>query len=184
MVNEALAELFDVLVMSRDGYFKTSTVLSMTNNSANLPSDFYKELLVTAGTGTALFEVLPLESYRDRLNCNEPRYWIGSRVITVYPLSMVQPVTLEYVPNCPVLAADEAIPVDMDRFREYIAVSASIKVKAKRKQDASDLLDRLGKLRERVVSAVTGRSAGPKKVPMPAREQRTGWFDRTRRYYY
>jgi len=185
MVNEALAELFDVLVMTRDGYFKISVPLTLdTNQQSNLPSDFYKELLVTAGVGAGLFEVLPLESYRDRLNCTEPRYHISSRVITLYPLSMVQPVTLEYVPNCPVLGLTDPMPVDMERFREFVAVTASIKVKAKRKQDATDLLNRQGQLRQRAIAAVTGRNAGPKKVPMPIREQRTGWFDRTRRYFY
>ncbi len=186
MTNEALSELFDLLVMTRDGYFKTSATLALTGSpaQANLPTDFYKELLVTAGTGAGLFEILPLESYRDRLNCTEPRYHISSRVITVYPISMVQPVTIEYVPNCPVLELADPMPVDMERFREYVAVCASIKVKAKRKQDANDLVGRLGQLRARVVTSVTGRNAGPKKVPMPQREQRTGWFDRTRRYLY
>ncbi len=184
MANESMSELFDLLVMSREGYFKTSVELTLVDNASNLPSDFYKELLVTAGTGAGLFEILPLESYRDRLNVTEPRYHISSRVITVYPLSFVQPVTLEYIPNCPVLESADPMPVDMERFREYVAVTASIKVKAKRKQDARDLLDRQAKLRERVVTAVTGRTAGPKKLAMPAREQRYGWFDRTRRYFY
>lgn len=182
MANEAMAELFDLLVMTREGYFKTSAELTMTDNASDLPSDFYKELLVTAGAGAGLYEVKPLESLRDALNCNEPRYHISSRAITVYPLSFVLPITLHYVPNCPVLEPDDPMPVEMERFREYIAVTASIKVKAKRKQDAQDLLNRQGQLRQRVITAVTGRNAGPKKVPMPDREQTERWYDRVRRY--
>lgn len=180
MANEVLAELYDVLVMSREGYFQTSATLTLTNNASNLPADFYKELAVTTGTAPNLTNVPPLESLADRVNVQGPRYWIGSRVITFYPVNVVPPgpVTLDYVPNCPVLVAADAMPVDMERFREYIAVGAAIKVKTKRAQDASLLIGRLGLLRSRIIAAVTGRKAGPKKVPMPLKEQgyRNAWF--------
>lgn len=188
MVNEVLAELYDDLVMAREGYFQTSVTLTLASNASNLPTDFYKELSVSSGTAPNLVEILPLESYRDRMNCIGPRYWIASRVLTVYPLNVspLLPVTLDYVPNCPVLADATNIPVDIERFREYLAVGASVKVKAKRKQDATDLLNRQGQLKARIIQSVTARTAGPKKVPMPAREQnRYGWFNnRYNRYGY
>lgn len=178
MANEVMAELFDDLVMAREGYFQTSATLTLVNNASNLPTDFYKEVGLFGGQYPNQYEILPLESYRDRLNCDTPKYWIASRVITVYPLAPVGPITLDYVPNCPVLADAENIPVELERFREYMAVGASIKVKAKRKQDSSDLMKRLGQIKARIIQSVTARKPGPKKVPMPAREQnRYGWFN-------
>ena len=181
MANEVLAELYDTLVMAREGYFQTSATLTLVNNASNLPTDFYKELAVTSGTAPVLANIPPLESLNDRVNANGPAYWIGSRVITFYPVNVVppSPVTLDYVPNCPVLLTGDNMPVDMERFREYVVVGASIKVKTKRSQDASLLIGRLGMLKTRITAAVTGRKAGPKKVPMPLKEQgyRNGWFN-------
>lgn len=181
MANEVLAELYDMLVMSREGYFQTSTALTLVSGASNLPADFYKELAVTSGTYPNISNIPPLESLNDRVNVDGPRYWIGSRVITVYPTNVAvpTPVTLDYVPNCPVLVSGDAMPVDMERFREYIVVGAAIKVKTKRRQPAELLIGRLGMLKSRIVAAVTGRKAGPKKVPMPLKEQgyRNGWFN-------
>ncbi len=188
-VNECLSDLYDTLVMTREGYFQTSVDLTLDadDNEANLPSGFYKELGLTCGSGDSKREILPLESFNDRNRCSDERYWIGSRVLTVYPQNVhpPSPVTLTYVPNCPVLTDGAAIPVDMERFREHIVVAAAIKIKTDRQQDAGNLIRRLERLDERVKNAVTGRKAGPKKVPMPAREQaRSGYWQYSSRRYW
>lgn len=182
MANEVMAELYDDLVMAREGYFQTSTVLTLVANASNLPGDFYKEIAVSSGTAPNDTNIPPLESFNDRNACLGPMYWLASRVITIYPTNIPPPapVVLHYVPNCPVLALSDAMPVDMERYREYIVVGASVKVKTKRAQDASLLVGRMGVLHTRIIKSVTGRKAGPKKVPMPKSEQnyRSGWFDR------
>ncbi len=175
-VNECLADLYDTLVMAREGYFQTTEELAIdvaTGNADDLPCCFYKELGLTCGSGDSKYEIPPLESFNDRFRSCGPRYWIASRGLYIYPqnVAVPGPVTLTFVPNCPVLASDGNLPVDMERFREHIVVATSIKIKSDRQQDSSKLEKRLERLDMRVKNAVTGRKAGPKKVPMPAREQ-------------
>ena len=137
--NDSLAELYDILVQAREGYFQTSALLALVSNSSNLPTDFYKELGLSAGNVDAhsAWRIPPLESFNDRFDSTG--YWIASRVLTVYPTNIAPPVpvTLTYVPNCPVLLLADPIPVDLERFREYLAVSVSIKIKNARAQDAT-----------------------------------------------
>lgn len=186
MANEVLADLYDKLVSAREGYFQTSTPLTLVSNSSNLPEDFYKEIGLTGGTAPNLYNILPLESFNDRIFVDGLRYWIASRVITIYPITIapVAPVTLTYVPNCPVLADAANIPVDLERFRRYIAVGASIIVKAKRNQPSTDLLRQMAILDARVTNMATGRKAGPKIVAMPASEQRGSWGYMTGRRHW
>jgi hypothetical protein len=86
-------------------------------------------------------------------------------------------VTLDYAPNRPVLLAANPIPVDLERFREYLAVSAAIKIKTKRQQAADQLNLRLygpdGKsgIKGRVINMSRGRKSQPKSPAIPAHER-------------
>lgn len=144
-------------------------------------SRFYKELALCHGSGAAAREIPPLDTITDRNRVVTPHYWIQGETLSFYPAANVPagPFTLDYVPNCPVLEDGDVLPTQLERFREFMEVGAAVKVQIKRQKDTSELERRQLALRQRVVSAVSGRKAGPKRIPMPAKEQyrhgRRGW---------
>ena len=179
MVNSTLAELYDEIVMSREGYFQWSTELTLVSNSVNLPTDFKSHISLTSGTAPVLYEILPLESFKDRIGCEGPRFWIASRVLTVYPenIAPLLPVTLTYVPNAPVLLDAANIPVDMERFREYLEVGTAIKIQGQRGKDVGPLTLRMfgrdgkGGIHGRVIRSIVTRKAAPKIPSIPDSER-------------
>lgn len=62
LINEAYAELYDVLVAAYEHYFVSLTTVTLTAGTTtyNLPADFYKVLAVDFQTGGSWQPVLPL----------------------------------------------------------------------------------------------------------------------------
>ena len=137
-------------------------------------TDFLKELGLSYGTGADLREIPPLPTLTDRGRVTTPHFWLAGDVLSFYPSTHLPsgPITLDYVPRCPVLVDGDVLPVELERFRDFIEVGSVIPIKAKRgmTDDVVSFTAKQQGIRTRIVASLAARKAGPRMIPMPAGE--------------
>jgi hypothetical protein len=168
-LNDLLSELYDKFVIEKEGYFQTiGATLTFTGNLAPLPADFYKETSVYSGSIGSRCIVDPLDTWEERFRkCG---FWIMARNIMVFPenVAVASPMFIDYVPSCPVLAIGTAIPVELEKFTEWLKVGLAIKIKSARNQDYSLLQKTFDRLNDRIKKMATARKSSPKVPAIPS----------------
>jgi hypothetical protein len=185
-LNDLISELYDMFVIEREGYFQTSAILTVVNGVAALPTDFYKEISLWSGTTSNPIPIKMLDSYIDRFSdCGA---WISAKNVQFFPVSNppANPVNIDYIPVCPVLAVGTAIPTEFEKFVEWLKVGLTIKIIDARKQQVSASMDRTFKrLTDRITKMATARKASPRVPAIPDSEKRNGfWWNRRNRFPY
>lgn len=135
--------------------FEATTIFQLDQPA----TDFYKELGLSKLHGDRPVPVDPLASYGARNDLDGPKFWIGGQYLTIFPSTRqhVGDYVLDYVPNCPVLAAGDVLPPELERWKELITVVMGIKFMTKRRQDTSDLERRQVKLEQGIIQAASSR---------------------------
>ncbi len=181
-LNDLISELYDMFVIDREGYFQSTATLTVTNNAATLPADFYKEISLWSGTATSPCPIDMLDSYEDRFT--ESGAWISANNVTFYPVShaVQQPVQLDYIPSCPVLTTATAIPQAMERFAEWLKVGLTIKIKSARNQEYAGFQKTFERLTQRIVKMTKSRRSPTRTPAIPESEKRSVFGLRRVRY--
>lgn len=135
------------------------------------PSLMFKEIGVTRYAGNTPETIDPLPGYPSRNDWGQGgrrRYWIHGQTLSVWPqvngVSHAGPYVLDYVPNCPVLAAGDFLPAELERWKELISVKMAKKFLTKRRQDTSDVTAQEALLKSEVVIAAGQRKAEVRKL--------------------
>ena len=140
-------------------------------------SDFQAELGCSYGIGANLREIPPLPTLTDRGRVSTPHFWLAGDVLTFYPATNLPtgPITLDYIPRCVVLQDGDILPVELERFRDFIETGAVVAIKAKRgmTEDVAAFTVKQQALRARIVTALAKRKAGPRPIPMPQEHHRS-----------
>jgi hypothetical protein len=183
-LNDLIAELYDMFVIEKEGYFQSSATLAFTNNVATLPADFYKEISIWSGSASNPIPLPMLKTYGDRFfECGA---WISAESITFYPTNQAPPlpVTLDYVPICPVLTIGQAIPTELEKFVEWLKVGVTLKIKQARDKPAGDTQKTFERLTARITKMTTARKASPRVPAIPASEKNNGfWWNKRRSFF-
>lgn len=152
-INEAIAELYDLVVSSHPHYYLSSFAFTLAANNTQV---------LTALT-PAFYKLRGLDYL----------YSGSQRPLTVHPLNFAErnqysntnfagPYVLWYTPQPPVLALD-ADPLDfiLDVWSEYIPVTAAIAGSMKEEGPTDDMLTRKAQIVERVRAAAPNRDGEP-----------------------
>lgn len=181
-LNDSVSELYDMFVIDREGYFQNTSTLTITNNVATLPTDFYKEISLWSGSAASPCPIDMLDSYEDRFT--ECGAWISSTNVTFYPIShaVQQPVQLDYIPNCPVLLIGTAIPAAFEKFQEWLKIGLTIKIKSARDQEYTNFQKTFDRLTNRIVKMTKSRRSPTRTPAIPDSEKRSVFGLRRVRY--
>jgi hypothetical protein len=175
LINEAGAELHDIVVLSFEDYLLTSGTVSIVagTQSYALPSDFYKERGVDYTSGGTTYTLRPF-LFRERNyygglgglvsdDVANLRYQIlGSNIRFVPSPAGSGTVTLWYIPTYTALSADaDTISTAYaPGWEAFIVLGAAIKALKKEEADTSSLEMERQDLRQRIEGALKGRASG------------------------
>lgn len=192
LANEAIAWLYDLLVLTWQQYNVTKQPFALTTTNtldlSALDGGFYKEVGVDwfpTGNTQVPVVVPPLDNFTDRDRANERRYFISQQTLTIYPgFNYSGNYVLWYTPDPPVLADGTAtIPREMERWKEMITLKGAIMARIKKEQPTAELETRLTEQVKRIEVAASQRKAEPAQIPMRkgdydsvARNMFGGWW--------
>lgn len=185
-INNSLASLDDILIGTYDDY-RVSTfqsVLSGTNATIPIPSNFYKLRAVDFNSGQGQVNWQTIYSFQlpernrsqNNLNTivnpyinNDLSYRLSDAGIIIMPAERAAGTyQIWYVPKFIALAdTDDTLTIQMDTqaWVEYSIVDVCIKILNKQNLDPSGFMAEKAELKQRIVSAAKNRnSAGPKRV--------------------
>lgn len=152
-INEAIGELYDLIVSSHPHYYLSS--FAFTLSSSNIQS--------IAALTPAFYKVRGLDYLSS--GTQFPR--------TVHPLNFAErnqygnvnfsgPYVLWYTPQPPILAADgDTLDIILDVWSEYIPVTAAIAGSMKEDGPTDDMLLRKDQVAKRVLAAAPNRDGEP-----------------------
>ena len=159
IINNSIAELYDFLIAARgmDWYEKVPPQ-TFTTDGRNpalypLPADFYQLIIMEANLGG--FNV-PLTPY---MRVERGRLSLG-------PAQGGMPITVWYVPTCPLLVNDSDTYDGINGWEEYVINDVTAHFIEKEESDASPFYKRKAELTERIARLAPDRDAG-----MPAKRQ-------------
>lgn len=175
-INSGLKELYDILVIGREGYFESEYTTTTVANQSDyaLPTDFMKLLdvdLEISGQGGEYYAVLPYSnSARNRLANVDgsttnyaaalPQYKLRGgnlRLLPVPPAGLS--LRLKYIPVVGELSddADELSDIVLDQWSEYIEMYAAIRAMMKEDRDVGYYQRDLAKMAQRIQAASLNR---------------------------
>jgi hypothetical protein len=171
--NEAIAELYDILVEKDDDRFVTSTVLATAINvdSVALPGGFYelRKLEIVDGTSQSGYRRLrpcAVDSKHlfstARLYGKMYRYWLNAYQVTLVPTPQaVESLRLYYVPVAPTLVNDADILDGWNGYEELVIQLMWRRCLIRRDLDTGQTDREIERLIERVKTASDGRDDEP-----------------------
>lgn len=164
-INSAAQELYDILVSKTQDYYTISSniVTDGTSNSFNLPSNFYKLVLLEYslnGRMTPMKRFNFQEKNRYENNAQILRYRIIKDQIQFNPVPAAQTVVLWYVPAFTRLSSDSDTLDGVNGWEEYVVVEAAIKAAIKDEADVSALMAQKQALMKRIEDMSDNRDQG------------------------
>ncbi len=190
LINEAGAELHDLVVLSFEDYLLTTESISIVagTQSYALPSAFYKERGVDYTSGGSTYTVRPF-LFRERNyygglgglvtdDIANLRYQIlGSNIRFVPSPSSSGTVTLWYIPQYTLLSADADTlsTAYANGWEAFIVLGAAIKALKKEEADTSSLEMERQDLRSRIEAALKGRASGEPLRIVDVQQSDFGW---------
>ena len=181
-VNESIADLYDLMIDGETSqlFAKNAPILvQVGTNSYELPSDFYRLTSIDLQVGGFYIPGIPGDARETaRLASNPPteqhfKYFVrwdlttGRKFVFIYPEIDENNLAIVYVPEAPTLVTDTD-PVDgPNRWHEYIAVDAAIKMLQKQEQDTTALEFRLRRLEARIKDHIRDIDVG---IPQQIRD--------------
>jgi len=167
LVNESVADLYDMLVSRAEDYFVRSATLEATGDGETwrLPDDLYKlRAVYVDGASVEPYT----ESQREHAaSGSTPRYALAGEGISVLPANGAGAVTLRYVPQAPQLHrdADTLSLAFAAGWDAYVVYDVAAKMRIKAKQDASALQARADRAQARILQMAAQRDSGrPRQV--------------------
>ncbi len=200
-VNEAVGELYDLVVSVYEHYFESAFSFSLAGGQAGnsqslsaLTGGFYKDNTLEKNPATSNMRIVGrLGAHANRDSSSGISYEIigTPAILYVYPPEMSKgDYRLLFTPDCPVLAGPAPGPqVDLDaslsKWYQYVQIRAAIGVHRKRQKtaEAAELAGdeanpqpgTLAHERRRILTMAHNRQEGPMQVPIGRR--RSNFFD-------
>lgn len=177
-INDAISELWDLLVVSYQDYFLSSATLAVVPGQQSYAlatvfsgGDFYKLVKVYAAVNSKKYPI-PTFSLDDYQTDSTPslspgRYrLLGNNIVFSPEPTTSSSVELWYIPNPTVLASDSdsltlTIPVG---WMEYVVVSAAIRCLLKEESDATDLIRERDRIKMHIMEAAERDNGEPRRV--------------------
>ncbi len=186
--NDALRSLWKLIDFAKQPHFCERVDFQITSGNEITIEDalddedarFEREVAIEKSPDTSsACSVFPLDSFHERLTTHEFKYWLSGRDISFWPrAAALGSYRMYYVGSCPQLVEAEeeeetsTLPVEFERFREYITAYMARKAIMKRKQDTAAIDVTIRDLSAQVNIAASNRRAEPRKIPMPRSERR------------
>ena len=167
LVNESVADLYDVLVSRAEDYFVRSASLEPLGDGETwrVPADLYK-LRGVYVDGRALEPFT--EAQREVVpSVGRPSYALVGEGLCILPAGVTQAVTLRYVPQAPQLRneGDTLSLAFAPGWDAYVVYDVAAKMRTKAKQDASALQARADRAQARILAMAAQRDSGrPRQV--------------------
>lgn len=174
-INESYKELYDIIVSKFEDYYVSGPVsfsLGTGESTYALPSDFYKLLGVDRSLGGDDYYTIRPFNFEQRNSRRSSTLYRGIypniqyRLVGDYlrfnPEDLAQgDYRLWYVPTVTALANDsDSIGIELDKWAEFIVVSAAIKMLAKEESDPSVLMSQKAELKRRIEEMAANRDVG------------------------
>ena len=180
-LNEALAELHDIMILSFEDYYVNTTTYTLPDtNPGTLPTDFYKVLGVDYETGGVTYSVRRYSfAERNMYNSNAGivngniaalRYNVRDDKIHFIPSNAPGgTVTLHYIPECQQFRTggeDDAATINSKNksvaigYQSYLVVAAAIKCLMKEESDVRMLLAEKADIQRRIEAAAPRKDPG------------------------
>ncbi len=170
ILNECLADLYDLLVASFEEYFVVPTgtlLISSGSSSVPLPVDFLKAKGVEDLAYATHPRDLPRFNWGDRNRRGMRKsYAIIGTNLEIRPADVAPGAyRLFYVPHYVNLSADDDDFTVPNNWHQLAVLNAAARVKELQQQDGSSLTARAERIRQRIEGAAKGRDQGePQKV--------------------
>jgi len=162
LVNESVADLYDMLVSRAEDYFVRTGTLEPTGDGETwrLPDDVYKIRAVYVD-GHAVDPYTEAER-ENAASGSTPRYTLAGEGVSVLPANSSRAVSLRYVPQAPQLRkdADTLSLAFAAGWDAYVIYDVAAKMRIKAKQDASALQARADRAQARIVQIAAQRDSG------------------------
>lgn len=169
-INEAIAELWDLLVAKWQDYYTTSTTFAFVagTDTYALPSGFYKlrkvELQQAPGPPATWEKIEPHDlaiAHEFRTGGGRHyRYRIQAGNLVFVPLpSIVETIRIYYVPVAPLLAADGDTITGINGYEELCIQLALKRCKDREDLDTSGIEREIDRLERRIRTAADARDA-------------------------
>lgn len=166
-VNDALAEVYDLLVQTWEDYYTAEAALVTTigNAAVALPTTFYKLLGVDWLNGGE-YEALPSHRLRERnrygATTGRPQsYRIQGAELRLQPVpDAVYTLRLLVIPSCPKLAAAGDLWDGVNGYEALVIEKVLLLCDAREERPLGDRVARIQQLEARVRSAANARDAG------------------------
>lgn len=176
-VNEAVSELYDLIVSTYEHYYVSTVDFTLTGgptgNSrslAALTGGFYKDNTLERDPGKSNVARVPrLGSFIERHRATLSYFISGSNLIVYPPELAAGNYRLYYTPDPPVLANLDELDATMGRFYDYVQIRVAITILDKREMDSGPLRVRLADMRARVLAMAPQRTEEPSQVPLADR---------------
>lgn len=171
IVNEGIAELWDILKSKRDDRLITSTVLPTVVGTASvtLPADFYelRNLLIAdsnAPSGFTRLRAVALEVAHQyyRLYGRKYRYRLQGNLLFLHPTPQaIESLTVFYLPATPVLVLDADTFDGISGYEELITALGWRRCLVRQNLSTNDMDNEVGRLCKRISSAAAARDDEP-----------------------
>ncbi len=173
-LNEAIAEVYDLLVGKWEDYYTTSTVQLLTpgTDTYALPATFYKlrkiELAGNDGSGQATqprrhllpYDLSVSHEYRDGGSPYRPRYRIQAGNLVLSSSGWVNQVLVIYfIPFAPRLVADADTFDGINNYEELVVQFALLRCKSREELPTAEIEGEIARLSQRIRSAADSRDA-------------------------
>jgi hypothetical protein len=162
-VNEAVAELYDLMVATDKDYYVTTADKPTTSgrNNVNLPTDFYQLraiALVDSGKSTELVPFSVSSQYKWDGKTGTPCYYRlaqGEIILAPIPDSR-KTIRLHYVPHATVLVADADEVRGFNGYEEIIVQMALLRCYKRQDQPTQETAAEIDRLKMRIKAAADG----------------------------
>jgi len=176
-VNQALGELYELLVRADETHFEREHQFSLVANTRDyaLPADVWRirgvDLLAPGGAGDSYYACLPVsQSERHRYSRawnldrrGAVRYQLRGNILRFRPTpSTGYSAVLWYIPRCPRLANDSDVPPInvLQGWLDYVVTEGAIRCRVRENLDANDLRGEKAALMMRIKNSAATRDAG------------------------
>lgn len=156
MINLSAKHLYNMLVEKNEEFFvgpSTPLAVDGTNQSYNLPSDFYKLKAIDYtlnGVKTQMKRWVWAEREFLKDNCWELRYRIIGNTLKFYPVPSAQSFDVYYIPVLATLALDTDTMDGVCGFEEWVIWDVAIKALMKEESDVKDQLMERAKIESEI----------------------------------
>lgn len=179
-INDSFGDLYDLLVSKYADYFvdtPTEFTLAEGVSTWDLPDDFYKIVGLDQFFGGGQWLTMRNFNFEQRnVQYNvanqlgiipTAQYRVVGNLLRFIPTDNAQGTyRIWYTPSyTPLAEEDDELPIQVDRWREYLVIDVAIKMLVKEESDTSQLMQQLMKQKVRIEEMAQNRDEGePERV--------------------